>query len=54
VAGIEVERFEIDKDGKIVVIAEKAPRLPCGSDYECNEWDGPNDTPSATVHKRVS
>jgi hypothetical protein len=53
-AGIEIERFEIDKDGKIVVIAEKSPESPCDGEDERNEWDDPDDTPSTTIRKRVS
>jgi hypothetical protein len=38
-AGIEIERFEIDKDGKIVVVAEKSPESPRDGEDERNEWD---------------
>ena len=53
-AGIEIERFEIDKDGKIVVVAEKSPESPRDGEDERNEWDDADDTPSTTIRKRVS
>jgi nitrate reductase NapAB chaperone NapD len=40
-AGLEVNRFEIDRTGKIVVVAgkaESAAQLKASSDV--NEWDG--------------
>jgi hypothetical protein len=51
---VEIERFEIDKDGKIVVVAEKSPESPCDGEDERNEWDDADDTPSTTIPKRVS
>jgi hypothetical protein len=36
-AGVEVTRVEVDKDGRIVVIAGKP--VPNGGDQEANEWD---------------
>jgi hypothetical protein len=50
-AGVEIERFEIGKDGKIVVIAEKPPESRCDGEEECNEWDGADDTPTTTIRK---
>ena len=50
-AGIEIERFEIDKDGKIVVVAEKSTELPRDGKDEPNEWDDANDTPSTAIRK---
>ena len=50
-AGVEIERFEIDKAGKIVVIAEKSPESPCHREDERNEWDNPDDTLSTTIRK---
>jgi hypothetical protein len=38
-AGIEVQRIEIDKDGKIVVVAGKPPESPCDGSDQSNEWD---------------
>ena len=37
-AGLDVERLEISKDGKIVVIAGK-PKGPAGEGGSGNEWD---------------
>jgi hypothetical protein len=37
-AGIEVERVEIDKDGKIVVVASKV-KQPGEEGSTVNEWD---------------
>jgi hypothetical protein len=53
-AGIEVQRIEIDRDGKIVVVAGKVSESPRDSESERNEWDDANDTPSTTIRKRVS
>lgn len=53
-AGIEVQRIEIDRDGKIVVVAGKSKELPRDGDDERNEWDDANDTPSTTIRQRVS
>ncbi len=50
-AGIEVQRIEIDKGGKIVVVAEKLPESPCDGKDEPNEWDDANDTPSIAIRK---
>ena len=36
-AGVEVARVEVDKDGRIVVVAGKP--APNGGDQEGNEWD---------------
>jgi hypothetical protein len=33
-AGVPVERVEIDKDGKIVVVTSKAARLDLGNDFD--------------------
>lgn len=40
-AGIDVQRIEIDKDGKIIVVAGKrASNLPLAeTGEEANEWD---------------
>jgi len=38
-AGIEIARVEIDKDGKIVVVAGKPQDVPRDDDNEHNEWD---------------
>ena len=38
-AGIEIERFEIGKDGKIVVVAGKLPESPSDGGDQRNEWD---------------
>lgn len=37
-AGIEVQRIEIDKDGKIVVVTG-APQQPASEGRGENEWD---------------
>jgi len=37
-AGIEVQRIEIDKDGKIVVVTGK-PQEPRDKSTGSNEWD---------------
>ena len=37
-AGIEVQRFEIDKDGKISVVTNKPESKRC-DDKGGNEWD---------------
>ena len=39
-AGIAIERFEIDKDGKIVIVTSKAEEAVNGDNPEKNEWDG--------------
>jgi hypothetical protein len=39
-AGIAVERVEIDKGGKIVIVTAKAEDTVNGSGPEKNEWDG--------------
>ncbi len=44
-AGIEVQRVEIDKDGKIVVVAGKPTEPPREGEDECNEWDDKDGTP---------
>ena len=38
-AGIPVQRVEIDKEGKIVVITGKSPESPRDSEDKRNEWD---------------
>jgi hypothetical protein len=38
-AGIEVRRIEIDKDGKIIVVAGKLPESPRDGGDQRNEWD---------------
>jgi hypothetical protein len=38
-AGIEVQRFEIDKAGNIVVVAGKPKEQPDETGGEANEWD---------------
>ena len=38
-AGIEVRRIEIDKNGKIVVVAGSPPESPRDSVDQRNEWD---------------
>jgi hypothetical protein len=53
-AGIEIERFEIDKDGKIVVVAQKSPESPRDGEDVRNEWDDADVTPSTAIRKRVS
>jgi hypothetical protein len=50
-AGIEVQRIEIDKDGKIVVVAGKVLESPRDDENKRNEWDDADDTPSATIRK---
>ena len=39
-AGIAVNRVEIDKDGKIVIVTAKAEDVVDGNYPEKNEWDG--------------
>ena len=39
-AGITVERVEIDKDGKIIIVTAKAEDGAIGKKQEKNEWDG--------------
>ena len=39
-AGIAIERFEIDKNGKIVIVTAKAEDAVDGNHPEKNEWDG--------------
>ena len=39
-AGVAVERVEIDKDGKIVIVTSKAEEAVNGDNPEKNEWDG--------------
>jgi hypothetical protein len=39
-AGIAIERFEIDKNGKIVIVTAKAEDAVDGNYPEKNEWDG--------------
>ena len=39
-AGIAIERFEIDKNGKIVIVTAKAEDVVDGNYPEKNEWDG--------------
>ena len=39
-AGIDVERVEIDKNGKIVIVTAKAEDAVNGDNPEKNEWDG--------------
>jgi hypothetical protein len=39
-AGIAVNRVEIDKDGKIVIVTSKAEEAVNGDNPEKNEWDG--------------
>ena len=53
-AGIEIERFEIGKDGKIVVVAQKSPESPRDGEDVRNEWDDADVTPSTAIRKRVS
>jgi hypothetical protein len=38
-AGIEIQRFEINRDGKIVVVAGKLRESPSDGEDEHNEWD---------------
>jgi hypothetical protein len=38
-AGIEVQRIDIDKDGKISVFTGKLPESPRGGGDQHNEWD---------------
>jgi hypothetical protein len=37
-AGMKVERYEIDKDGKIIVVTGK-PQEPAAESRGGNEWD---------------
>jgi hypothetical protein len=39
-AGIAVERVEIDRDGKIVIVSTKAEDVANGEKSGKNEWDG--------------
>ena len=39
-AGIAVERVEIDKDGKIVIVTARPDDAANGEKPEKNEWDG--------------
>jgi hypothetical protein len=39
-AGIPVERVEIDKNGKIIIVTAKAEDVVNGDNPEKNEWDG--------------
>jgi len=39
-AGIAVERVEIDKDGKIVIVTGSPEDAANGEKSEKNEWDG--------------
>ena len=39
-AGIAVERVEIDKGGKIIIVTAKAKDAVNGDNPEKNEWDG--------------
>lgn len=39
-AGISIARVEIDKDGKIVIVAARSADLSNGEMSEKNEWDG--------------
>ena len=39
-AGIAVQRVEIDKNGKIVIVTAKAEDAVDGNYPEKNEWDG--------------
>ncbi len=38
-AGMEIQRFEINGDGKIVVVAAKLPETSSDAGDERNEWD---------------
>jgi hypothetical protein len=53
-AGIEIERFEIDINGRIVVVAEKPSESSCDGEDERNEWDMANDSNSVAIRKQVS
>jgi hypothetical protein len=39
-AGIAVERVEINRDGKIVIVTSKTEDAVIGDNEEKNEWDG--------------
>ena len=39
-AGIAVERIEIEKHGRIVVVAARSPHAESGERPGKNEWDG--------------
>ena len=39
-AGIAIERFEIDKNGKIIIVTANAKDAVNGDNPEKNEWDG--------------
>ena len=39
-AGIAVERVEIDKDGKIIIVPARPVDAVNGEKREKNEWDG--------------
>jgi hypothetical protein len=53
-ARIEVQRIEIDKDGKIIVVAGKVPESRRDEEIERSEWDMPHDSNSVAIRKRVS
>ena len=53
-AGIEIQRVEIGRDGKIVLFAGKPPKVPCEREDQRNEWDTLDDSISAAIRKRVS
>ena len=38
-AGIEIQRIEIDTDGKIIVVTGKLPESPRDSGDQHNEWN---------------
>lgn len=48
-AGIEISRFEIEKDGKIVVVPGKPIEAPGNEKTERNEWDEVHDAHSTKV-----
>jgi hypothetical protein len=48
-AGIEIARFEIEKDGKIVVVPGKPIEAPGNEKPERNEWDEVYDAHSTKV-----
>ena len=39
-AGVQIERVEVDKDGKIIIVTATQPMESAGSASR-NEWDGP-------------
>jgi hypothetical protein len=51
-AGIEVQRVEIDKDGKIIVVTGQLTETHHEVDQR-NEWDRAHDSNSVAVRKRV-